>query len=237
MATEAAEQRRQAISVQSGAARAAVLGVSDGLVTNVSLILGVVGATANPEFVRIAGLASLVAGACSMAVGEYISMRAQVELLCRLLLNEREAMRDDPSHERKVLERTLKSRGIDARTARTVSAELARNPKTALASYAREVLGIDPDELGSPWASAISSLLTFALGAFIPLIAWLVAADSRPIMTSLALSAIGALTVGGVLGYLADRRIWRFAFRQLLLVVLASGITFLVGRLLGTMVT
>src|SRR5215813_8952734 len=112
-----AERRQRATSLQSGAARAAVLGINDGLVTNVSLILGVVGADATGDVVRIAGLASLVAGACSMAVGEYVSMRAQVELLERLVGDEREAMRTAPERMRRILRDALERHGFERRTA------------------------------------------------------------------------------------------------------------------------
>src|ERR1700675_1455434 len=133
----AAERRQRALGVESGAARGAVLGINDGLVTNTSLILGVVGAASASGVVQLAGLASLVAGACSMAVGEYVSMRAQEELLTRLLDDERKAMQEDPRREREVIRATLEEHGFDPATAEAGTKELARNPEKALGVYAR----------------------------------------------------------------------------------------------------
>src|ERR1700682_3088641 len=175
-ATQAAADRRQrAIGVESGAARAAVLGINDGLVTNTALILGVVGATDAGGVVQLAGFASLVAGACSMAVGEYVSMRAQEELLTRLLDDERRAMQDDPRREREVIRATLQQHGFHRATAEAATKDLAQNPDQALGVYARAVLGVNPEELGSPWAAAFSSFVAFAAGALVPLLPWLVA--------------------------------------------------------------
>lgn len=124
---EVAERRQWATSVQSGATRAAVLGINDSLVTNISLILGIVGATDTPSVVQLAGLASLVAGACSMAVGEYVSMRAQVELLERLLVEEREAIRTNPEREQALLQDTLQRHGFNEATARGNQRALSRS--------------------------------------------------------------------------------------------------------------
>lgn len=140
-AAAAAVRRQRALGVESGAARAAVLGINDGLVTNTSLILGVVGAASAESVVQLAGFASLVAGACSMAVGEYVSMRAQEELLTRLLDDERTAMQDDPGREREVIRATLVKHGFGTATAEMATKELARNPEQALGVYARAVLG------------------------------------------------------------------------------------------------
>src|SRR5713101_8225496 len=126
--------RQRAAEVQRGTARAAVLGVSDGLVTNVSLILGVAAAELSPAVVRLSGFASLVAGACSMAVGEYVSMRAQVELLEQLLVEERKHLKADPEGTRAELQQFIERAGISHRTAREASRQLARDPKHALAT-------------------------------------------------------------------------------------------------------
>ncbi len=233
---EGVERRQRATSVQSGAARAAVLGINDGLVTNISLILGVVGAAATPEVVQLAGPASLVAGAGSMAVGEYVSMRAQVELLERLLVEERAAIRADPERERAILQETMQHHGFDQAMSSAASRGLFRDPERALTVYARAVLGVNPEELGSPWTSAASSLLMFALGALVPLVPWFIATGFSAVATSLALPAGTAVAIGGLLGKLTGGRWVRSAMRQLLIVALASGITFLVGRLFGTTV-
>jgi vacuolar iron transporter family protein len=233
---EVAERRQWATSVQSGAARAAVLGINDGLVTNISLILGIVGATDTPSVVQLAGLASLVAGAGSMAVGEYVSMRAQVELLERLLVEEREAIRTNPEREQALLEDTLQRHGFNEATARAATKELSRDPERALAVYSRAVLGVNPEELGSPWTSAVSSLLTFAFGALVPLLPWFITTGFNAVVSSLVLAGGAAVAIGGLLGKLTDGRWMRSALRQLLVITLASAITFLVGKLFGTMV-
>ena len=202
---EGDERRQRAMSVQSGAARAAVLGINDGLVTNISLILGVVGATASADVVQLAGLASLVAGAGSMAVGEYVSMRAQVELLERLLTEEREAIRADPERERAILQATLRRHGFDQVTSSAATKDLFRDPERALTVYSRAVLGVNPDELGSPWTSAVSSLLTFAFGALVPLVPWFITTSTR---------SRGQLACIGRWGSASDRRTARQAHRR-----------------------
>src|SRR5213075_1129283 len=192
--------------VQSGAARAAVLGISDGLVTNVSLILGVAGAQASAHVVQLAGLASLVAGAASMAVGEYISMAAQVDLLQRLLSEFREHLQKDPEHARTDLEEFIRRGGVRPATAINASKQIAMVPDRALAVYARS-LGLDPEELGSPWKAAITSLLTFAAGASVPLVPWFFWSGTKAATASIGLGAAAAVGVGGMLGYLGGRTV------------------------------
>jgi VIT1/CCC1 family predicted Fe2+/Mn2+ transporter len=236
-ATQAAgERRRRAADVQSGEARAAVLGVNDGLVTNTSLILGVAGATAAADVVQLAGLASLVAGAGSMAIGEWVSMRAQVELLERLLGEERAAIEADPERERAILQNAMRRAGFDDATCARATDSLFRDPERALSVYARAVLGVNPDELGSPWRSAISSLVAFSLGAVVPLAPWFFAAGAFAIASSLGVAAVAALLIGGLLGQLTGGRWLRGALRQLLFVVAAAGVTFFAGKLFGTAV-
>jgi len=226
----AGDSRTRAAEVQRGTARAAVLGISDGLVTNVSLILGVAAAEASPGVIRLTGLASLVAGACSMAVGEYVSMRAQVELLERLLMEEAAHLRHNPAGARAELEELIKRVGLSRQTARQAARELARDPKHALATYARSI-GLNPDELGSPWAAAFSSLLTFAAGALAPLLPWFFASGRAAQLASVAVAGVSALAIGGLLGRLSGRPWLWPALRQLLVIVVAAGATVLVGRL------
>ena len=230
------DSRRRAREVQSGASRAAVLGISDGLVTNVSLILGVAGATAGSRFVLLAGLASLVAGAASMAVGEYVSMAAQVELLRRLLAEFREHMRRQPEHARQDLEDFIREGGVAPATAMNASKQIALVPGRALAVYARS-LGMDPEELGSPWKAALTSLVTFAAGALVPLLPWFFTGGSRAALLSLALGAGAALGGGAVLGYRGGRRIAWSAARQLIALAFAAGATWGAGRLFHVTVT
>jgi VIT1/CCC1 family predicted Fe2+/Mn2+ transporter len=230
------ESRRRARAVQSGATRAAVLGISDGLVTNVSLILGVAGAQASGNIVLLAGMASLVAGAASMAVGEYVSMAAQVELLERLLSEFRQHLRDNPEHARADLEQFIRRGGVLPATAMNASKQISLVPDRALAVYARS-LGLDPEELGSPWRSALTSLVTFAAGAAVPLAPWFFRSGTTAAVASLALGALAALVVGGALGYLGGRRVIWSAARQIVALALAAGATWGAGRLFNVTVT
>src|SRR5690348_1016432 len=155
--------------IQGGAARAAVFGVSDGLTSNVSLILGIAGANPTSGFVRLAGLAGLVAGSFSMAAGEYLSMKAQTELFEAELDLERREIDRRPESERRELAAIYRSRGVDRDTAEKLATEMHRDPDLALETHAREELGINPDSLGSPVQAAVSSFLSFAVGALVPL--------------------------------------------------------------------
>jgi VIT1/CCC1 family predicted Fe2+/Mn2+ transporter len=221
---------------QSGTARAALLGISDGLVTNVSLILGVAGAGATPEVVRIAGIASLIAGAFSMAVGEYISMQGQVELLESVLEVEREELHRHPDTAKGVLKDIMITDGMTPATASIASAEVARSPAKSMAMYARGKLGVNPDELGSAWQSAFSSFFMFAIGAFIPLAPWFVGGGTTSLVTSIALSIAAALVIGIYLGVATTGRWVHTALRQLLVLILAAGATYLTGLIFHTTV-
>lgn len=221
---------------KSGTARAALLGVSDGLVTNVSLILGVAGAGASPAFVRLAGFASLIAGAISMAVGEYISMRGQVELLSNILEIEREELQSHPDTARKALHDVMISDGMSHTTADVASVEVASDPEKAMAMYARGNLGINPEELGSVWGSAGSSLIMFSVGAFLPLLPWLFGGGTTAIVTSLGLSVLGSLAIGSYLGYTTCGKMLRPAVRQLVVLIIAAGATYLIGLLFHTQI-
>src|ERR1700684_1439684 len=175
---------------RGGGARAAVFGVSDGLVTNVSLVLGIAGANPGGSIVRLAGVAGLVAGAFSMAAGEYLSMTAQRELMERELDVERTSLSQSPEGEALELRGMYEQRGIDPEVARDMVHEVMADPQLALETHAREELGISPDHLGSPVQSALSSFFTFALGAFIPLVPWLFSKGNGAIVASAVLSAL-----------------------------------------------
>jgi VIT1/CCC1 family predicted Fe2+/Mn2+ transporter len=223
--------------VQGGAARAAVFGVSDGLVTNVSLILGMAGASVEPEIVRVAGLAGLLAGAFSMAAGEYISMTAQSELVQRELDVERRALAEDPVAEFQELVDLYVARGIDRRTASALVTQVMKDPELALEVHAREEMGIDPRQLGSPAGAAASSFFAFAVGAIIPLIPWFFTSDATAVGLSIALAAAAALAIGATIGVMTDRPPWYTAARQLAIGALAGGVTYAVGLTLGVQVT
>ncbi|MDQ6852911.1 MAG: VIT1/CCC1 transporter family protein [Actinomycetota bacterium] len=219
--------------MQRGAARAAVFGVSDGLITNVSLILGVAGASPGSSFVRLAGLAGLLAGAFSMGAGEYISMRAQTELLDRELRIEEHALSAHPDAEQAELVTIYQRRGLPRPLAERVAAALMRDPEQALETHAREELGIRPGQLGSPPAAAVWSFVSFSIGALIPLVPWFFIQGSGAVLASMVAGAIAALAVGAAIGAAADRPRVPSALRQLTIAALAAGMTFLVGHIIG----
>ncbi len=220
-------------NIQGGTARAAVFGVSDGLLTNVSLILGVAGASPTSGLVRLAGVAGLVAGAITMAAGEYISMTAQAELFHRELAVEREELRRNPDFERRELVAVYVRRGVPQATAEQVVDALMQDPEVALEVHSREELGIDPTRTGSPLGAALSSFVSFAIGAVIPLVPWFFATGWGAVLVSIVLGAVGALAIGAAIGYFSERSIPRAAARQLLITVVAAAVTFGIGRLVG----
>ncbi len=219
--------------IQGGAARAAVFGISDGLVTNVSLILGIAGASTGGALVRLAGLAGLISGACSMAAGEYISMRAQQELLERELEIERREISRYPTAERRELARLYEKRGLDPQMAEDLATAMMRDPALALETHAREELGLDPSSLGSPWGAACSSFVSFATGALLPLLPWFFVSGTTALLISVALGALAALGIGAALALFTGRSILHSALRQLFVATLAAAITFSVGHLVG----
>jgi len=224
-------------NVQGGQARAAVFGVSDGLVSNVALILGFAGADASASAVRLAGLAGLVAGAMSMAAGEYVSMQAQRELLERELERERRELRRNPAGEAAELAQVYRSRGIDAPDAQRMAEEIGRDPDVALEVHAREELGLDPRELGSPLGAALSSFVAFSVGAVLPLLPWFVGEGGAAVIGSIVLAAAAAVIVGVLLARATGRSIPRTAGRQLLIAAGAASATWLIGLGLGIEVT
>lgn len=220
-------------NVQGGAARAAVFGVSDGLVSNVALILGVAGAHPGPGFVRLAGLAGLIGGAVSMAAGEYISMTAQAELLERELEMERIELKRRPEGERRELVEIYRARGIEPDAAEDLATAMMRDPEIALETHAREELGIDPNELGSPVAASVSSFLCFAAGALVPLIPWFFGGGTAALVAAIALGVVASLAVGAALARFTGRPLARSAFRQLLVSAVPAALTYGLGSLVG----
>ena len=216
-----------------GGYRAAVFGVSDGLVSNVALILGVAGANSGQELVRIAGLAGLIAGAVSMAAGEYISMQAQRELLERELDMERREHARNPEHEVEELAEIYESRGVDHDMAVEMATNIMEDPEKALEVHAREEMGIDPNELGNPAFAAISSFIAFAIGAVLPLLPWFFTGGNGAIVGSILLGVAGAVLVGGALALATNRSILRGSLRQLAIAAAAAAITFGIGSAVG----
>ena len=222
--------------VQGGVARAAVFGISDGLVSNVALLLGIAGASTDPPFVRVAGVSGLLAGAISMAAGEYVSLRAQAELVERELEIERRSIADNPEAETAELAAIYRERGLDPDHAKQVAEGLMADPEVALDVHAREELGVNPTQLGNPMVASASSFGSFALGAFVPLVPWLGGGGNNAVWASVILGLSVAALVGAVLARLTERSVVRTVARQLLVVGGACGATYLIGTALGTSV-
>jgi VIT1/CCC1 family predicted Fe2+/Mn2+ transporter len=210
-----------------------VFGVSDGLVSNVGLILGVAGAGPEAGVVRVAGLAGLIAGAISMAAGEYNSMKVQSELLERELELERIELRRNPQYETAELTQIYASRGMDPVAARDTAEAMMADPELALEAHAREELGIDPGSLGSPIGAATSSFVAFSLGALVPLVPWFVGSGDAAVVASLALAVVAAVVVGVVIARLTERPFPRMVVRQVLFTVVPAVVTYAIGSLVG----
>src|SRR5438270_10343497 len=220
--------------IRGGTARAAVFGVSDGLVSNVSLVLGVAAGSHYAQGpVRLAGLAGLVAGAVSMAIGEYVSMTAQAELFQRELDLERREIRRVPETERRELAHIYRSRGVEPETADELASEMMRDPDLALQTHAREELGIDPNQLGSPNGAAVSSFVSFAIGALVPLLPWFFGSGTAAVVASVVLGLCACAVVGALLARFTGRSVLFSAARQMIIATVAGGVTFLVGSLVG----
>ena len=220
--------------VQGGTARAAVFGVSDGLVSNVALILGVAGATTDAAFVRVAGLSGLIAGAISMAAGEYLSMRAQNELHEREVARERRSIEENPHAEKAELIAIYEERGIPTEQATLVAEQVMRDPEVALDVHTREEMGVGPSELGRPLAATVASFFAFSAGAVLPLIPWFVESGSAAVWASVVIGAIGAAAIGAVLARFTERSTWRTAVRQVLVASGACLATYVIGSAAGT---
>jgi VIT1/CCC1 family predicted Fe2+/Mn2+ transporter len=168
-----------------------------------------------------------------MAAGEYVSMRAQAELFARELRVEEAAILAFPDMERDELARIYRSRGLRPELADEVASQLMRDPDQALESHARDELGIRPDQLGSPWGASAASLVSFAVGAAVPLLPWYFTRGTAAVLTSVSLGSVVAIAVGAGVGVATSRSLVRSAFRQLTITTVAAGVVFLVGRLVG----
>ena len=218
---------------RSGALRAAIFGVNDGLVSNLSLIFGVAGAGADNQVVILAGVAGLLAGAFSMASGEYVSVRVQREVFERLIHLEAHEIGSDPEAERLELAELYVRKGLPRDLAERLATELMKDPEVALDTHAREELGLDPKEgLGSPFAAAGSSFVMFAAGAFVPLLPFLVTSGTAALVASAILSAIALFGVGAAMSVLTGRGAIVSGLRMLSIGAAAASVTYLVGTLL-----
>jgi vacuolar iron transporter family protein len=234
MPTSLAQVGARHRSVFGGSLRAGVFGVNDGLVSNVSLVLGVAGAGAAGRYVLTAGVAGLLAGALSMAAGEYVSVRSQREMYEYQIGLEREELAQYPEEEAEELALIYQARGVELEQARAVSRSLLSRPQQALDVLAREELGLNPDDLGSPWQAALSSFVAFAAGALVPLVPFLARLGAVHATLAAALLTLVALfTVGLALSLFTGRDALRGALRMVLIGGGAGTVSFLVGRALG----
>ncbi len=221
-------------SVSGGNLRAAVFGVNDGLVSNTSLIMGVAGAGASADFILTTGVAGLLAGALSMAAGEYVSVRSQREMYEYQIGLERDELAEYPEEEAEELALIYSARGMAIERARELSRQMMSKPAQALQALAREELGLNPDDLGSPWGAAGFSFISFALGAMLPLIPFVLRVNERFILlAAVAISGCALLAVGLAISLFTGRSAWRSGLRMVAIGSGAATATWLIGRLLG----
>ena len=217
----------------AGNLRAAVFGVNDGLVSNASLILGVAGAGASAEVILLSGTAGLLAGAFSMAAGEYVSVRSQREFHEYQITLEREELEQYPQEEAAELALIYQAKGVEAMEAKRMAQALIQNPDRALDTLAREELGLNPDELGSPWGAAISSFLAFSFGALIPLMPYLLLSGQTAFAGVLLVSSISLFGVGAAISLFTGKQAVLGGLRMLMIGAAAGAATWFIGGALG----
>ena len=217
--------------VTGGWLRPAVFGAMDGLVSNAALIAGVAGGTRDPSIVVLVGVAGLAAGAFSMAAGEYTSVAAQAELAAAEIEVERRELTRRPQAEANELAELYMARGVEEATAREVARQLSRNPEQALVVHAREELGVVPGQLPSPLLAAASSFVSFAVGAVLPLLPYLLGATE--LLPAVLVSLVALFGCGALVSRVTARSWWYSGTRQLLLGAGAAAVTYLLGRLVG----
>jgi len=220
-------------SGRSGTLRAVIFGVSDGLVSNLALVMGVAGASANGRLILLTGIAGLLAGAFSMAAGEYISMQSQRELFERQIALEAAELEAMPEEEEAELAALYMAKGFTREEAQRIAARMFENPKTALDTLVREELGLDPYELGSPMGAAVGSFVAFAVGAAIPVIPYLFGSGPAVFAVSIVASLAALFLVGAGVSLLTGRGLLFSGFRQVAIGAAAAGVTFAVGTLIG----
>ena len=222
---------------RSGTLRAVIFGVSDGLVSNLSLVMGIAGASSGTgNLVLLAGIAGLLAGAFSMAAGEYISMQSQRELFERQIALERSELEAMPTEEMAELAAVYRAKGFTEREAEVIAERMFRDPEHALDTLVREELGLDPDELGSPWGAALGSFIAFAIGAAIPVLPYLFLRGGVAVAPSLVLSILALFAVGAGVSLLTGRSALYSGGRQVLIGLAAATVTYLVGLAIGVSV-
>ncbi len=216
------------------ALRAAVLGANDGLVSNLSLVMGVAGAELSSQTILITGLAGMLAGAISMALGEWLSVQSSRELYQHQISIERQEIADVPDEEAEELALIYQARGIEEAQARRLASQIMSNTQSALETLAREELGLDPEELGgSAWEAAIASFILFALGAVVPVLPFVFLRGLAAIGASAAFSAIGLFIIGGGITLFTGRSVLLSGLRQVFFGLAAATVTYLIGRIIG----
>ncbi|HEU4726982.1 MAG TPA: VIT1/CCC1 transporter family protein, partial [Kofleriaceae bacterium] len=222
-------------NVAGNSLRAAVLGANDGLCSNLALVVGVAGATTSSHAILVTGVAGLLAGACSMALGEWVSVTSSRELAERELRVERDELAAAPEEEREELQLIYEAKGVPKDEAKQLSNRLLGDRGAALDVLAREELGIDPGELGgSARVAAVTSFLLFAFGAVFPVIPYLITGGTAALVASIAASAVMLFVIGAAITLFTGRPVWISGGRQTLLGLAAAGLTFGLGSLLGT---
>ncbi len=220
----------------AGTLRAIVFGASDGLVSNLALVMGVAGATAEPSFILLSGIAGLLAGAFSMAAGEYISVKSQVEVLERQIALERAELDAIPEEEFAELVAIYRSKGLPEEDARRFAEHIFADKELALQTLVREELGLDESGMGSPVAAAVGSFFAFTVGAIIPVIPWVFLAGDAAFWASFAAGLLGLFVLGALVSLLTGRSLLFSGFRQVAIGATAAIVTNMVGRLIGVSV-
>lgn len=222
---------------RSGALRAGVFGVSDGLVSNTALVMGFAGSGVSHAATLLAGVAGLLAGSFSMAAGEYISMSSQREMYQREISLEQAELAEKPDEERSELVLIYRAKGLSRPDAERLADKIMADRSVALDTLAREELGLDPGQLGSPWVAAVSSLLAFAAGAFVVVLPYLAGRGTAALATAVGLALAAMFAVGATIGALNGRSAVRMGLRQMFVGALAAAVTFGVGHLIGAHVS
>jgi vacuolar iron transporter family protein len=232
--SEIAAKERWHHAGRSGTLRAVIFGVSDGLVSNLALVMGIAGASGGQgSFVLLAGIAGLLAGAFSMAAGEYISMQSQRELFERQIALERAELEAMPHEEQAELAEVYRGKGFTETEAAVIAERMFRDPKHALDTLVREELGLDPDELGSPWGAAGGSFVAFGIGAFIPVLPYLLTTGGAAFVGAIGLSVAALFGVGAGVSLLTGRSLLFSGGRQVLIGAAAAVVTYVVGLAIG----
>src|ERR1700730_11740017 len=225
-------------AVGGNALRAAVLGANDGLCSNLSLVMGVAGGGVDSHGILVTGLAGLLAGACSMALGEWVSVTSSRELAQREIRIESNELTEDPEGEGDELKLIYEAKGLSPGEAETMVRHMLADRASAIDALAREELGIDPNQLGgSAWEAAVTSFVLFAIGAVVPILPFVVTRGSIAVASSVVISAVGLFAIGAAITLFTGAPVWRSGGRQLLLGLAAAGLTFGVGRLIGLAIT